>query len=217
VAPVNRRKSGGGGAILVALISMLIALVAVGVSAFVMISQPEGAPDPVQSPEVMPGGTTERVAKLEKDVSGLILRLVTLEKELRAVSSKAGSVTQLTELTAKMAAIQSRLDSLTVRSRLATSASGGGAAASQPAPQPTIKPALPPQLNTASVQSRPATPKPAASQPKPSAKKMVYTVRSGDSLFDIALRYKVSVRNLKAWNKMRSNKIVAGQRLVIYK
>lgn len=42
-----------------------------------------------------------------------------------------------------------------------------------------------------------------------------YTVRRGDTLLSIANRFKVSVSQLKAWNKLRSNKLQAGKRLTI--
>jgi membrane-bound lytic murein transglycosylase D len=44
----------------------------------------------------------------------------------------------------------------------------------------------------------------------------VYKVASGDVLGGIALRFKVSVNNLKEWNNLSSNKIYAGQKLNIY-
>jgi membrane-bound lytic murein transglycosylase D len=44
----------------------------------------------------------------------------------------------------------------------------------------------------------------------------VYKVRRGDTLYSIAKRYKVGVRNLKSWNKLRSSRIYPGQRLKIY-
>jgi LysM repeat protein len=211
VAPVKRRRSSGGGSSMVALISLLVAMIAVGVSVYAMVDQPEAAPEPTQTPEVMPGGALKRLDKLEKDAFEMMLRLGTLEKELRAVSSKAGSITKLTEMSAKISALQSRLDTLRVKSKLASSrpaASNGATEQAKPAATQTAT----------AVKPKPAEAKPAAKpKPKTDGKKMTYTVRSGDSLFDIALRYKVSVRNLKKWNKMRSNKIRSGQKLTIYK
>ena len=43
-----------------------------------------------------------------------------------------------------------------------------------------------------------------------------YRVRSGDYLGKIAERYGVSVRKIKRWNNLRSNKLRIGQRLTIY-
>lgn len=44
----------------------------------------------------------------------------------------------------------------------------------------------------------------------------VYRVKRGDSLYRIARRFKVSVRNLKRWNKLRRSRIYPGQKLKIY-
>lgn len=46
--------------------------------------------------------------------------------------------------------------------------------------------------------------------------RVVYKVRSGDVLGSIAIRYGVSVANLKRWNNLRSSTIRIGQRLTIY-
>ncbi len=44
---------------------------------------------------------------------------------------------------------------------------------------------------------------------------ILYTVRDGDTLWDIALRYNVSIRELKKWNNRRSNIIKPGEQLKI--
>ena len=46
--------------------------------------------------------------------------------------------------------------------------------------------------------------------------KFVYKVRQGDTLYDIANRYKVSVNNIKRWNNLRRNLIHPGDRLTLY-
>ena len=46
--------------------------------------------------------------------------------------------------------------------------------------------------------------------------KMVYRVRSGDSLYSIARANRISVAALKEWNRLRSNSIRPGQRLTIF-
>jgi membrane-bound lytic murein transglycosylase D len=43
-----------------------------------------------------------------------------------------------------------------------------------------------------------------------------YKVRKGDTISEIAERYKVSIRELRKWNNLRSNKIIAGKNLKIY-
>lgn len=46
--------------------------------------------------------------------------------------------------------------------------------------------------------------------------KKSYTVRSGDNLSKIADRLNVSLADLKKWNKIKSSKVMKGQRLVAY-
>jgi membrane-bound lytic murein transglycosylase D len=46
--------------------------------------------------------------------------------------------------------------------------------------------------------------------------RVVYTVRPGDALSEIARRYNVSVSDLKRWNNLSGNTIRVGQELVIY-
>ena len=46
--------------------------------------------------------------------------------------------------------------------------------------------------------------------------RITYKVRSGDSLYSIARKYRVTVAAIKDWNRLRSNKIRPGQRLAIH-
>lgn len=46
-------------------------------------------------------------------------------------------------------------------------------------------------------------------------KAVIHTVRSGDTLWDIAQAYNVSIRDIKRWNGMSSNKIKPGEELKI--
>lgn len=47
--------------------------------------------------------------------------------------------------------------------------------------------------------------------------RIVYKVRSGDTLGKIAARHHVTVKKLKEWNHLRSDRLKIGQRLVIYR
>lgn len=47
--------------------------------------------------------------------------------------------------------------------------------------------------------------------------RIIHRVRSGEVLGRIAMRYHVSVRQIKRWNNLRSDNIRVGQRLVIYR
>lgn len=53
--------------------------------------------------------------------------------------------------------------------------------------------------------------------PKRRGKKIVHRVKRGETLSSIARRYGVSVARIKSWNGLRSNRILSGQRLVIYR
>ena len=54
-----------------------------------------------------------------------------------------------------------------------------------------------------------------ARKPASSGAATTYSVRKGDNLSDIATRFHVSVSDLKKWNKLTSNQIVAGKKLVV--
>jgi len=47
--------------------------------------------------------------------------------------------------------------------------------------------------------------------------KIYHKIRSGESLSTIANRYHVSISNLKKWNRLSNNKIIAGRNLIIHK
>ena len=49
------------------------------------------------------------------------------------------------------------------------------------------------------------------------AVKIVYTVKSGDNLGAIAKKHNVSVAKIKEWNKLKSDNIRIGQKLIIYR
>ena len=48
-------------------------------------------------------------------------------------------------------------------------------------------------------------------------KAVTYKVKQGDTLYAIAKKYKVSVNDIKKWNKLKSDKLNIDQRLKIYK
>jgi LysM repeat protein len=47
-------------------------------------------------------------------------------------------------------------------------------------------------------------------------KVVIYRVKKGDTIWDIARAHKVEPRDLKTWNDITHNKIVAGQELIIH-
>ena len=46
--------------------------------------------------------------------------------------------------------------------------------------------------------------------------KVIYVVKSGDTLSGIGLRYNVSVKKLKRWNNLNGSMLSIGQKLIIY-
>ncbi len=215
-APPPRRKSeAGNGSSALAVISLVVALAAIAFSVWLFITQPEVVQGPMASPGVVPGGTGERVVKLEKDVSGLILKVVTLEKDLQPLRGKAGTIAKLTSLNAKIQELQTKIDALAGKAKQ-TAAGQKPPVVAAPAPDSSatgvIKPEVQPEPDSEPLQQASAS----QSQAKNPNKK-IYTVKRGDSLFDIALRYKVTVRDLKRWNNLKGNNIQSGQKLTIYK
>ncbi|HEX5001637.1 MAG TPA: LysM peptidoglycan-binding domain-containing protein [Bacteroidia bacterium] len=47
-------------------------------------------------------------------------------------------------------------------------------------------------------------------------KRKTHTVRSGESLSSIGSKYKVTYQQIKKWNHLRSNRILSGQKLLVY-
>ena len=48
------------------------------------------------------------------------------------------------------------------------------------------------------------------------SRQIYYTVRYGDTLSEIAIKYRTSVRKIKKWNGLRSDRIYSGQKLKIW-
>jgi membrane-bound lytic murein transglycosylase D len=55
-----------------------------------------------------------------------------------------------------------------------------------------------------------------ANQDKPSYIKSTYVVLEGETLRSIARDLKVSVHQIKAWNKLRSTELIPGQELIVF-
>ncbi|MCK4648629.1 LysM peptidoglycan-binding domain-containing protein [bacterium] len=47
-------------------------------------------------------------------------------------------------------------------------------------------------------------------------KVITYKVKRGDNLWNISRKFRVSVRQVKKWNNLRSNRIYPNQRIKIY-
>lgn len=205
-APSGRPASSGRLAATLAVLALVLSLFALGLMGFNLLTAPEPIPQPEPGPGVVPGATAERVAKLDKDVRDLILEVLALkkqmdglEKQLYSMRGRAGAVTKLTELSAKLAALQDRIKVLET--------GRGTAAAPAPAPKPAAT-------------ARPE--KPAATKPSPDTpvmpKKHVYKVQRGDTLWVVAQRYRVKTKDLLRWNNLQPGAVIkVGQSLIIYK
>jgi len=66
------------------------------------------------------------------------------------------------------------------------------------------------------VKASAPAPAPERTEPAKSETRVVYRVRRGDTLSEIAAKYGVGVSSLKRWNKLRGSRIRTGQRLTIY-
>lgn len=80
-----------------------------------------------------------------------------------------------------------------------------------PTPKPTPKPTTAPKPVV--VAPKPTTPKPAPAKPYVAPKPVYYSVKRGETLYQIAARYGTTVDALKRLNKLKSNSLLIGQRL----
>lgn len=53
--------------------------------------------------------------------------------------------------------------------------------------------------------------------PPPAQKTQYHTVKRGETLFSISNRYGVSVDDLKQWNNIRNNNLMAGKKIIVKK
>lgn len=88
-------------------------------------------------------------------------------------------------------------------------------------PLPVQEPAGTVPQPAAKVQERevPAKEAPEASRParRAEARPRAHAVKRGETLYSIASRYGLDVKELRRWNRLRGNRIMAGQRLVLQK
>ena len=49
-----------------------------------------------------------------------------------------------------------------------------------------------------------------------SLRKIIYTVKRGDSLSGISYKYAVSIKNIRKWNSIKGTNIKIGDKLIIY-
>ena len=75
-----------------------------------------------------------------------------------------------------------------------------------PAPEPAATPPVAEPAAAPPHAARPAT-------PVPEARPRTHTVKSGETLFAISVRYGLDLNGLRKWNKIKGNKIQPGQKL----
>ncbi len=88
-------------------------------------------------------------------------------------------------------------------------------------PLPEIPGTTPVQTAVASEPPTTAKPQepqlPAKAVAEPEARPISHRVKAGETLFAISVRYGLSVDSLRKWNRVRGNRIQAGQRLRLQK
>ena len=198
MAPPPAARPGRQGGNLAGLIGLGLGLIALVLAAVALFSTPEPQTGPAPSLGAVPGAEAERIAKLEKDVNALMLQFVTLEKEIKALGHKAGSVAKLTELNAQMQALIGRMEAVESQELDRKMENLSGSAKTETKAEEAAEPEEPDSGSQGS--------------------KVTYKVRSGDTLFKVARNHNVSTKQLAKWNNIsNSSKLYIGQKLVIYK
>ena len=144
-----------------------------------------------------------------------MLSLNDLQGEVANIRSKAGAVNKVAELSAKVAALQGRIERLDDKA-YENAVTSLAKSRQQAKPEPKAEEQKPEPKPEPKAEPAPVKKK-APKETKPAKKKHVYKIKPGESLFAIAARYKVSVNDLKKWNDIKkTSKIYAGQTLVIW-
>lgn len=169
--------------------ALLLSIIALAISLFGGSMENASQATLAQDSELVPGATAERVAKLEKDMSSLLLKMVTLEKELEAIKNRNWSPSAIKDLGSQVTALQNQLKALDGRvAALRSSASApasAATAASAARPAATSQPSAPPAPAPAAT-SQPTTP-PAPAAATPPATSQVAD-RAGDKPDPLATR-----------------------------
>jgi len=181
---------------------------------------PSPEPGPPPDPKLVLGGTAERVAKLEKDVQELMLAVPNLEKKLAALAGGAGDKGEVAGLAAQVEVLKLKVDrvsrsmgELPAAPRPALASAAAAAAPVKKVTKPIVAPAPAPAPAAPVVAKKKPAPK-----PKSTLEVIKHKVKRGDTLYGIAVKYRVTIGQLKKWNAMgQSSHITPGQRLLIYK
>jgi LysM repeat protein len=221
---------------MIRLLSWLALLTALAALVFSLLLPPSPAQTPAAlelTESALSGAIAERVAKLEKDVSSLLLKMVTLEKNMEEAKNIAPAATS--DLSARISALSGQVNDLGNKINLvgipgsSSPASGTAAAGRVPSPPqaqavPALNPAPPPNpVASSQVEERAGSKPPplaagASAPSNPSGQpRERYVVQPGDTLFAIAKNFNVAARDLRAWNGMAEDDVLkSGRVLVIY-
>jgi LysM repeat protein len=184
------------------------------------------------------GAIAERVGKLEKDVSSLLLKMVTLEKNMEEAKNHNLAPAAASDLNNRISALNNQLNELNSKVNIlaapgsvlpSSGTAGAGRASSAQAPSgagPAPDAAAAPNHAASSRVEERAGNKPpplatalsAAGAGRPEGRpRESYVVQPGDTLFAIAKNFNVSAKDLRAWNGMGEDDVLkSGKVLVIY-
>jgi LysM repeat protein len=123
---------------------------------------------------------------------------------------------------APSAAVSKGAIQLSVSSNSGGNGNGSGKKDPKALATPTTSPSAP-----ATVLAKPASGRaagllpvqafsPAAAEPKSADKKIIHTIQRGDTLYDIARRYKTTANQLRQWNGLSGNLLRPGDTLLIF-
>lgn len=197
-------------------LALTVGAVALVVSFWNLWSGPEVQAAKPLAPGQTVALTADQAARLEKRVLELEHLIASPPAGAGGESTQAARVEKLRlqvgELYQRIVGLERRL------------AGGGRVAAAAPAvARPAERPAPPvadqPQKAEAAKKAGPqkVSRSEVSPQTRTARKRIDYQIKRGDSLWSIAKRYGVTVRNIKAWNPRIRSGIKPGQKIVIYR
>jgi membrane-bound lytic murein transglycosylase D len=123
---------------------------------------------------------------------------------------------------APSAAVSKGAIQLSVSSNSGGNGNGSGKKDPKALATPTTSPSAPATVLAKPASGRAAGPppvqafSPAAAEPKSADKKIIHTIQRGDTLYDIARRYKTTANQLRQWNGLSGNLLRPGDTLLIF-
>lgn len=189
------------------LLAMLMAAGALVISLWALWSTPEAV--------MITEGSGAQSIQVQLD--NLSNRISEFEVSPLGPPDKKSHTAAISLLRRKVVSMAAKIDGIEQEQRRLAKAvnDGGPMAVKTPVARPTrsIAQTATPQPTPTKVMTPAPTPTQAA---KSTTKKIVHTVRSGQTLSLLSRRYNVTITAIKRWNGLRSNNIKVGQKLVIY-